>query len=167
MSELDVLDARKPVLCLDSRERCTPVVYARMAREGVDTWAQYWMLYDRDYSPLPWRRGHPVDWEMVQYELHDDHTVGLGAYTQHQGGELHDFVAMTGRPYVCVALGKHANYFTPGRHRRSLIDWDVCNAKRELSPDLQPIDTCPPGRHPQWHAPTTWAWSLAGAQGMP
>lgn len=168
MSDLDVLDAYKPVLHFDRLERCFPVVRARLVRDDGDMWAQYWMFYERDYSPLPWRRGHPSDVEMVQYVLSDSHAIGLAAYAQHQGGALHDFGQSHDPPPVYVALGKHACYFTPGYHVTGGFDFDRANGKgRRVDPDLIPSGERPPGHHPQWDHPTDWAWSLAGATGKP
>lgn len=149
------------MLCYDSRETVfASSVYGRLATEEADTWAQFWFWYARDWSPLPWRRGHPGDWEMVQYLVGSERA----AFAQHSRGQLG-----AAQRNVYVALGRHACYFTPGWHHHGLVDFDRADGKgKRVEPVLQPADEYgwldgpfPPGRHRQWRYPSAWASSLA------
>lgn len=159
---------------MDSREQAFPtsiegtpdVVYAR----AVGDWTQFWMFYQRDYSPLPWRKGHSCDWELVQV-----HTDGRCAFAQHASGESRPApqVEWNGeRPVVYVARGKHACYFAPGRHRTGRVDWDFADGNgRRIDPIVHEAprggwaaasfgDVLAPGRLWRWREPGGWAAGL-------
>lgn len=165
------LEDRRPILCMDSRERVFPTsiegtpdtVYGRV----VKGWAQFWMFYRRDWSPLPWRKGHPCDWELVQ--VHED---GRCVYSQHDGREARPAprVRWNGeRPVVYVARGKHACYYSPGRRRTSRVDWDFADGEgRRIDPVVQAPesdgwhdvsfgDVLAPGVLRRWRNPDSWA----------
>lgn len=189
MNDLALLNLFKPWLFYDSRERefaCSidgrvNVIYGRVAHEGPDRWVQFWFWYTRDWSPLPWRRGHEGDWEMVQYLMNDNLPTNTttATYAQHDLGHSrgwHRIGWIESRPCIYVALGRHASYFTRGLHRHG-IDVDFANGKTCIDPEveLMPATGWPverrrwgydkhsprePGAHLQWNKPTTWAISL-------
>lgn len=159
---------------MDSRERSFPesiegtpdVIYGHV----VGDWTQFWMFYRLDYSPLPWRTGHPCDWELVQV-----HRDGRCAFSQHARGEYRPThrVEWNGeRPVVYVARGKHACYFSPGRHRTGKVDWDFADGEgRRIDPTVQTApgdgwaavpfgDVVAPGRLRRWRNPEHWAAGL-------
>lgn len=185
----DTLELLKPILLYDSRERFfaqgvngeVDSIYGRLAKEGEDVWAQYWFWYTRDWSPLPWRKGHEGDWEMVQFLVTPDgQSAGTAAYSQHSSGEFRsEWISHPKglRPLVYVALGRHANYSWFGWYFRSLIDFDRANGKgREVEPTLllAPEDgwaswprwgrddhsPSSPGFTRKWRHPSSWALSL-------
>lgn len=185
----DTLELLKPVLFYDSREKVfaqgvngePDVIYGRLAREGDDVWAQYWIWYERDWSPLPWRRGHEGDWEMVQFLVSEDGKYALAsAYSQHSAGEFRGgwYAPEKGiHPPVYVALGRHASYSWFGWYFHSLIDFDRANGNgREVDPILRSApedgwsawprwgndDNSPssPGLYRKWRHPSLWAESL-------
>lgn len=155
-------------------------VYGRVAREGDDTWVQYWFFY---YYNLAVSSSHECDWEMVQYRIVDD-AIDLAAYSQHSVGETSREVEFSfGRPIVYVAAGSHANYFKPGVHQT--VSFDRANGRGretglrlEILPahgwpeypgrwgdtiarsDLASSSPFGPGRHKQWRLPSTWAYGL-------
>jgi hypothetical protein len=114
--------------CYEAAEEAhasTPVVYgaAFRARNRIDL--QYWLWYPwNGYSPtIPqgelWQV-HEGDWEAVSVVLDRAGKPLAAGYSQHGEGERRDWakVAKQGlRPLVYVALGSHANYFGPGKHR--------------------------------------------------
>lgn len=189
MTDLDLLTRLAPILFYDSAERYravsidgTPdVLYARAVREGQETWLTYWAFYTDDWSPVPWRRGHPCDWEYTQFQLVGPETIGRAAYAQHASGEVRSAAAMrwTGRrPHVYVELGRHASYFVPRRwHRRRGMDFARANgagrcvphpviveppadgwASETFGDDMHAIAA--PGRTLRWRKPSTWAERL-------
>jgi hypothetical protein len=179
-----LLERFKPILCMDSRERWFPqsldgrrnIIYGRVATEGPDTWLTFWIWYACDESPLPWRKPHEGDWEYVQYRLEGER-IGLAAYAQHAHGQVFDYGGLGKRPFVCVALGKHASYFTRGYHVTGPFDFDRADAKgREIDPTIEiapdngwaewsfgddPHSPAPPREHHAWRYPSTWARSLS------
>jgi hypothetical protein len=48
----------------------------------VGDYTQFWLYYYQDHSPLPWRGGHPHDWELVQFNTY------LCVLSQHGHGQL-------------------------------------------------------------------------------
>lgn len=190
----DLLERYKPVLFFDSREKEFPqgvdgeldVVYGRVVSDieesWVDTWVQYWVYYSRDWSPVPWRRGHEHDWEMMQYRVMPTNvnTIASAAYAQHDKGDTRSWteVDRTGdRPHVYVALGRHASYFDRprlGLHRRGRIDVDRADGKGralysyrlESAPDdgwsaMDFGQIRAPGRTSRWLRPSSWAATLS------
>lgn len=144
----------------------TPCVYWR----EHDDWLQFWLLYARDRSPLPWRGEHRYDWELAQF------THEQCALSQH--GRAHvtatrDMHHVGEQPCVYVALGKHANYATCGLHRTRGIDYDIVlgNGKILSHYRLEPApddgwaqrdfgEIAAPGHTMAWHNPTAWSVRL-------
>lgn len=160
---------------MDSRERVFPTstegVPSVIYTHAVAGWTQFWMFYQWDYSPLPWRRGHRCDWELVQ--VRDDD--GWCVYGQHGSGETRPVPVVRyndERPVVFVARGKHACYYTPGRHRTGRLDWDFADGQgRRVDPILEaaPADGWrhvsfgaihAPGNTRRWRDPDGWAAGL-------
>jgi hypothetical protein len=102
-------------------------VYGRVARLETRLVLQYWFFYYDDfypYSPLApdfiWQ-AHEGDWEVVNVVLarQDEEPLYVG-YSQHCLGRTRGW-SQTPRwrghhPIVFVALGSHANYFSPGEY---------------------------------------------------
>jgi hypothetical protein len=102
-----------------------PVVYGAAFRERGRIALQYWIWYPWNvYSPsVPpgelWQV-HEGDWESVSVILDAGGRPLLAGYSQHGEGRRREWsrVQKQGpRPRVFVALGSHANYFTPGVYR--------------------------------------------------
>jgi hypothetical protein len=106
------------------------VVYGRVAHLSTETVLQYWYFYYDDlytYYPLGDPRSdliwqaHEGDWEVVNVVLAGDQQPVEAAYSQHCLGQRRDWAATPRwnetHPVVYVALGSHANYFTPGTHQ--------------------------------------------------
>ena len=107
--------------------------YHRVVEMANLWWHQYWLWYLYN----PWQilgvGQHEGDWEFVQIACVDesgDHPVLMTA-SQHRTGEKREFWRCeldAGRPVVYVALGSHANFFTPGiEARMSLTDEAECS----------------------------------------
>jgi hypothetical protein len=85
---------------------------------------QYWLFYYLDAfpnnlaffgEPSAWQV-HESDWEFVELFLNRRRKPVVAAYSQHCGGRLRHWRTVKKRndhPVVWVALGSHANYFTP------------------------------------------------------
>jgi hypothetical protein len=95
------------------------------ASAGIRTVLQYWFFYPLDdwhnslTKPLLWHM-HEGDWEEVSVALDaGDRPLSVAA-SQHDIGVVRDWqrVRVTGGMHavVYVALGSHANYFSPGFH---------------------------------------------------
>ena len=108
----------------------TPVVgYHRVVREANLWWHQYWLWYL--YNPWSFAGTgvgrHEGDWEFVQLACTDrkgDKPV-LATASQHRGGQKREFWRCEtegGRPVIYVALGSHANFFTPGDRGADVAD---------------------------------------------
>jgi len=102
-----------------------PVVYGAAFRRGTRIALQYWLWYPYDdYSPtVPvgdlWQV-HEGDWEAVSVILDLRGTPLIVGCSQHGAGRRRDWAKAPKRglrPLVYVALGSHANYFTPGTQR--------------------------------------------------
>ena len=102
-----------------------PVVYGAVLRSRNRIALQYWLWYPwNPYSPtVPpgdlWQV-HEGDWEAVSLLLDRRGTPLLAAYSQHSKGQQRAWARVPRqgmRPVVYVALGSHANYFSPGTHR--------------------------------------------------
>jgi hypothetical protein len=109
----------------EAAHRAGPVAYGAAFRVGSRVALQYWLWYPFNaYSPtVPpgqlWQV-HEGDWESVSVILDASGRPLLAGYSQHAEGERRAWskVPKAGlRPRVFVALGSHANYFTPGKHR--------------------------------------------------
>jgi hypothetical protein len=103
-----------------------PIAYGRVAHEDGDIIVQYWFFYYDDvysyaYPPSDfiWQ-AHEGDWESVSVVLSGDEQPLYVAYSQHCLGERRAWADTTRlddtHPIVRVAVGSHANYFTPGPH---------------------------------------------------
>ena len=104
-----------------------PVVYGAAFRRKNRIDLQYWIWYPYNpYSPtVPageiWQV-HEGDWEAVSVILDLRGKPLAAGYSQHSEGKRRDWAQVPKqglRPRVYVALGSHANYFAPGKHR-----WD-------------------------------------------
>lgn len=120
---MDALSRFAPRLLYDHREREfavglggePDVIYGRES----DGWLDYWAFYLRDWSPVPWRRGHPFDWEGLVLQLGPDGFPVVAALAQHSSGEVvaWEHLLLTGEhPHVYVELGRHASRAVPSRH---------------------------------------------------
>jgi hypothetical protein len=108
-------------------------VYGRVARTADRIVLQYWLFYYDDALLLPptpfgifWQ-SHEGDWEVVNVVLDQNEQPLEAAYSQHCSGERMPW-AQVGKspgdsthPVVYVALGSHANYFSPGAGALGLI----------------------------------------------
>jgi hypothetical protein len=103
----------------------TPVVYGAAFRRKNRIDLQYWIWYPwNGYSPtVPagelWQV-HEGDWEAVSVLLDLGGKPLVVGYSQHSEGKRRDWgkgPKQGLRPLAYVALGSHANYFGPGKHR--------------------------------------------------
>jgi hypothetical protein len=111
----------------------TPVVgYHRALPAAGLWWHQFWLWYLYN----PWQildvGRHEGDWELVQLGCTDEagERPVLLTGSQHRTGEKREFWRCEiedGRPVVYVALGSHANYFTPGARGE-----DVANGRGKV-----------------------------------
>lgn len=129
-------------------------------------YTQFWLYYARDRSPLPWRGGHPHDWELVQFDR------DLCVLSQHGRGKLISVRGMRtvdDRPCIWVALGKHSNWARPGVHYTGGTDCDIAlgngrtlsQYRLEPAPDNGWADRrfgtiAAPGRTLAWRNPVAW-----------
>ena len=102
-----------------------PVVYGNAVRTKSRIALRYWFWYPfNPYSPtVPagelWQV-HEGDWEAVSVILDLRGKPLSVGYSQHSAGARRAWITTPRRglrPLVYVALGSHANYFEPGRHR--------------------------------------------------
>jgi hypothetical protein len=103
-----------------------PVVYGRVATAEDRTVLQYWYFYYSDVYSYPFAppgllwQAHEGDWEIVNVVLSDEDEPQYVGYSQHCLGQRRawpDTERFDGtHPVVHVALGSHANYFSPGLH---------------------------------------------------
>ena len=102
-----------------------PVAYGVAFRADGRIALQYWLWYPYNvYSPtVPpgelWQV-HEGDWESVSVILDARGKPLLAGYSQHSEGRRREWAKVSkvgSRPRVFVALGSHANYFSPGAHR--------------------------------------------------
>src|SRR5215218_4754280 len=103
-----------------------PTLYGRVVEQGGSTVLQYWLFYSDDvysyaYPPSDfiWQ-AHEGDWEVVNIVLSADERPLFAGYSQHCVGERRPW-ARTPRwdathTVVHVAVGSHANEFSPGVH---------------------------------------------------
>jgi hypothetical protein len=95
------------------------VGYHRVVDQVGLHWHQYWLWYLYNPWSVAGVGRHEGDWEFVQLACTDpqgDKPV-LATYSQHHTGGKREFWALShnddGRPFVYVAKGSHANYFSP------------------------------------------------------
>jgi hypothetical protein len=102
-----------------------PVVYGAAFRRGKRIELQYWVWYPfNPYSPtVPpgelWQV-HEGDWEAVSVITDLRGVPQLAGYSQHDAGQRRAWARVPRqgpRPVAYVAIGSHANYFSPGVHR--------------------------------------------------
>jgi hypothetical protein len=102
-----------------------PAIYGAAFRRGMRIELQYWIWYPfNPYSPtVPpgelWQV-HEGDWEAVSVITDRRGVPLLAGYSQHDAGRRRAWTRVPkrgARPVVYVALGSHANYFSPGTHR--------------------------------------------------
>ena len=103
-----------------------PAVYGRVAHDGDRIVLQYWYFYYDDVYSYPFAppgslwQAHEGDWEVVNVVLSSDEQPLFVAYSQHCLGQQRPWAATPQlgdtHPVVYVALGSHANYFSPGLH---------------------------------------------------
>jgi hypothetical protein len=98
----------------------TPVAgYHRVVEAASLFWYQFWLWYLYNPWSVAGVGRHEGDWEFVQLACVDaagERPVLLTA-SQHRTGEKREFWRVerqAGRPVIYVALGSHANFFTPG-----------------------------------------------------
>jgi hypothetical protein len=123
-----VRDGPSAVDCYAQAEKAhmsPPVVYGAVFDRGRRIALQYWLWYVLNpYSPsVPagefWQF-HEGDWEAVTVLLDRSGKPLLAGYSEHDEGAQRPWSRVPKRgshPVVYVALGSHANYFTPGTHR--------------------------------------------------
>jgi hypothetical protein len=117
----------------DAEHTHDPVVYGRAIRTDTRIVLQYWLFYYDNPLLLPptpvgtfWQ-SHEGDWEVVNVVLGTDETPLEAAYSQHCSGQRKAWSAVatspagSTHPVVYVALGSHANYFSPGSGPRGGI----------------------------------------------
>ena len=110
--------------------RDTPVVgYHRVMKAASLWWHQYWLWYL--YNPWSFAGTgvgrHEGDWEFVQLACTDrkGERPVLVTASQHREGQKREFWRCEtehGRPVIYVALGSHANFFTPGARGAEVAD---------------------------------------------
>jgi hypothetical protein len=105
-----------------------PIVgYHRALRKANIWWHQFWLWYLYNPWEIAGIGRHEGDWEFVQIGCVDkagDKPVLLTA-SQHHNGEKREYWRCEledGRPVIYVALGSHANYFTPGSRGEDVAD---------------------------------------------
>ena len=109
----------------EAAHRAAPTVYGAAFRVGKRIELQYWLWYPyNDYSPTvpagEFWQVHEGDWEAVSVVLDLRGRPLLVGYSQHDEGVRRDWAEAPKRglrPLSYVAIGSHANYPTPGRHR--------------------------------------------------
>ena len=86
---------------------------------------------------------------MIQIGLDPDGRPAVATYSQHTGGERRDWKdvetvggSRTGAPVVYLALGSHANYFTPGEYwvRPFPLRDHASAAGTAVRPTLEPLN---------------------------
>lgn len=121
-------------------------MYGRVVEDSKGHWwLQYWFFYIyNDFNLIGsfFKAGlHEGDWEMIQLRLGEDEAPDYAVYAQHKGGEVRrwdqvDVVPGTERPFVYVARGSHASYFSPGKHPLGPAWADFADGKRR-SPEVK------------------------------
>jgi hypothetical protein len=116
------------VACYGGLEKTKPpanVVYGAYLPRGDRIALQYWYWYWYDFwsgtrpaTDYVWQ-AHEGDWEVVTVLLDRSEKPLLAGYSQHSCGKRRAWARVprwhgTTHPLVYVALGSHANYFSPG-----------------------------------------------------
>jgi hypothetical protein len=163
-----------------------PVVYGKAFRTKTRIDLQYWIWYPYDdWSPTVepeavWQV-HEGDWEAVSVILDLGGTPLVAGYSQHSAGQRREWgrVAKKGlRPVVYVALGSHANFFSPGTHpfdpravdpaaisvlkAYGVVPADLAGRGKVIRPKLVPVSA----RSPSWMS-YAGAWGETGYLGLP
>jgi hypothetical protein len=108
-----------------------PTVYGAVFRTRKEIALQYWLFYPANVFTLSSAAGlfwqsHEGDWEAVTVLLDTRERPLLVGLSEHCAGARRDWARAPrrgSRPVVYVALGSHANYFTPGRKPLSRSCW--------------------------------------------
>ena len=151
------IDGVAAISCYASAEAAhgaTPVVYGAAFQVGRRIALQYWLWYPFNaYSPtVPpgelWQV-HEGDWESVSVILDARGRPLLAGYSQHGEGQRRAWARVPKqgrRPRVFVAVGSHANYFTPGKHRFDprIVEPVLISVIRQKG--LEPVDRTGRGR---------------------
>jgi hypothetical protein len=101
-------------------ERPTVHVHVTRYEDSGDYAVQYWFLYLFNYR----LNEHESDWEQITVRLDEDKTPIDALYSAHAGGHLSPWSEIEtegDHPVAYPALGSHANYFKPGRHRVEIV----------------------------------------------
>jgi hypothetical protein len=99
-----------------------PTIYAHVTHyDDTGQYAvQYWFLYLFNYR----LNEHESDWEQITLRLDEDKNPIDAFYSEHNGGTVRPWAAVEKEglhPVDYPALGSHANYFGPGRHRVQIV----------------------------------------------
>jgi Vacuolar protein sorting-associated protein 62 len=99
-----------------------PAIYAHVTRydDSGHYAVQYWFLYLFNYR----LNEHESDWEQITVRLDEDKQPIDVLYSAHAGGNARKWSKLRregDHPVVYPALGSHANYFTPGKHRVQIL----------------------------------------------
>jgi len=151
------IDGVAATSCYESAEGAhgaAPVAYGAAFRAGRRIVLQYWLWYPFNvYSPtLPagelWQV-HEGDWESVSVILDARGRPLFAGYSQHSAGQRREWARVRKqgqRLRAFVALGSHANYFTPGKHRFDprVVEPVLISIIRQKG--LEPVDRTGSGR---------------------
>jgi hypothetical protein len=106
----------------DAAHAARPTIYGAVFLTSARIALQYWLFYSFDlYSPTdppgPFWQDHEGDWEAVTVLLSRDGSPLLAGTSRHCSGARRAWMRVHRRgthPVVYVALGSHANFFSPG-----------------------------------------------------
>ena len=109
----------------------TPTVFGAVFRTGDRIALQYWLFYPANIFTIASAKGlfwqsHEGDWEAVTVLLDRRERPILVGLSEHCAGARRDWTRVQRRgtrPVVFVALGSHANYFTPGAKPLARTCW--------------------------------------------
>jgi hypothetical protein len=119
--------------------RDTPVVgYHRVLSAAHLWWHQFWLWYLYNPWDILGVGRHEGDWEFVQIGCADKagERPVLVTASQHKSGQKREAWRCdteARRPVIYVALGSHANYFSPGQHD----DMDVADGRGSVLADIE------------------------------
>ncbi len=126
-------------------------VYARVTREVENLVVQYWFFYAFNPGSL---NQHEGDWEMIEIILDLTESPLYAVYSQHFAGERAAWNDVEKRdethPRVYVALGSHANYFSPYQGKLG-FESDIVGNALTIEPDefqIVPLGERGVGNHP-------------------